>query len=49
MLSILGLFLFRRIRENYESEMKESELNEKQAMDKYNEMKVCCVEIEVTE
>ena len=41
----MGLFLYRRIREKYESEMKEVELNEKHAMEKYNEMKVCCVEV----
>ncbi|KAH3869500.1 hypothetical protein DPMN_032669, partial [Dreissena polymorpha] len=36
----------KRIREKYESEMKEVELNEKHAMEKYNEMKARLTEVE---
>lgn len=36
----------KRIREKYESEMREVEISEKQAMDKYNEMKARLTEVE---
>ena len=38
--SLMLLVCYRRIREKYEMEMREVEKSEKQAMDKYNEMKV---------
>lgn len=43
--TIISIFI-RRIREKYESEMREVEQSERQAMEKYNEMKVTLLLVE---